>query len=691
MFRAPKSKKGLALIRWVPRKEYAIPEEKFQSLVTQQEDLLQGLDEWQPSLVRTKGKGATGPQKIGLLVEFAQQGLRGFTLFWRGPQFKLTIDLKTFKSPQFQTDLDPCEIHLLLNPDMLPIMPSSMVSQWKQITDLVDISEMEVSDPAVKEMKLEDIVIRAKVYRNPATKKDNPFRIRVQCFLDPSKVTNVDRINSSFVKAGALTELPAMMYNYDRAASDPYMMDLLPGMQVDAGASPSEMEYRLAVHFAMSAMAGGGSVGDPQQMQSWAHVDVPVLVFAEMMFSAPLQENLKRPREGRTLFDSKNSLPRYERFHRDGKNQPNLLLTSKYQVSVELAGCGEALPTHFSQREKDLVAEVLTASVTRKTQRRLVSDRKRIVRLCDRDVFLVPRQGDALLIAIRTVEAGGSHNSARHLVGSYETLMRLEGYEMQGWSPILKKFLAGINNLKKDAFKEAEKTGRLPVTASLLVSIRGTLDSLPWSQYRKTVFWAVLSVLFWGSLRCNEILCQEVRSFNISQSFLESDIRVDERGIVLLWLRDTKAGPVAGDVVELHPCRTLQLLDPIEALTEYWQLRNNIFGSDMVEPPRRPFFVQESGNNMTRAIFTQNLRTAIAAVPGFTKKDALLYGGHSPRSGLPSLVQEMNLDEEVYKKFGRWSSSAYQLYLKDQEAMRKGREAVAVRCQSLAWALTASE
>ena len=71
--------------------------------------------------------------------------------------------------------------------------------------------------------------------------------------------------------------------------------------------------------------------------------------------------------------------------------------------------------------------------------------------------------------------------------------------------------------------------------------------------------------------------------------------------------------------------------------------------------------------------------------------DALLYGGHSPRSGLPSLVQEMNLDEDVYKKFGRWSSSAYQLYLKDQEAMRKGREAVAARCQSLAWAITASE
>ena len=114
MFRAPKSKKGLALIRWVPRKEYAIPKERFQSLVTQREDLLQGLDEWQPSLVRTKGKGETAPHKIGLLVEFAPQGLRGFSLFWRGPSFKLTIDLKIFRSSQFKTDLDPCEVHLQL-------------------------------------------------------------------------------------------------------------------------------------------------------------------------------------------------------------------------------------------------------------------------------------------------------------------------------------------------------------------------------------------------------------------------------------------------------------------------------------------------------------------------------------------------------------------------------------------------
>ena len=688
MFRAPKSKKGLALVRWVPKEEYAIPRETFQSLVIRKEDLVQELDEWQPSPIRTKGKGDTTPHKIGMVVEFATQGLRGFSLFWKGPAFRLSIDLRVFKSPLFKTDLDPCEVHLQLNPDMLPIMPSSMASQWRQITDLVDVSEMEVSDQAIKGMKLDEIVIRAKVYKNPAAKKDNPFRIRLQCFLEPSKVKNIERVNSSFAKAGALAELQAVMHGFDKASSDPYMMDLLPGMQVDAGAHPSELEYRLAVHFATSAMAGGGSMGDHQLMQSWAHVENPMLVFAEMLFSVPLQESLKRSREGRTLFDSKTSRPRYER----RKCQPKLLLDrKKYQVNVDLAGYGEALPEQFSRQEREFVAEVLTASVTRHGQKRLVADRKRIIWLCGRDVFMAPRKGDALLLAARAIEAGVAHGAAKALVGSYETLMRLEGYEMQGWSPILKRFLTGVNNLQKNAFKEVDKAGRLPVTASLLVSIRGALFSLQWSQYKKKAFWAVLAALFWGSLRANEILCQEATTFNISQSFLESDIRVDNRGIVLLWLRDTKAGPAAGDVVELHPCRTIQLVDPIEAIAEYWQCRNNMFGSDMIAPPRRPFFVQENGNNMTRAVFTKDLRAAIAAVPGFTEKDALLYGGHSARSGLPSLVQEMHLDEDVYKKFGRWSSSAYQSYLKDQEALRKGREAVAVRCQSLAWAIMASE
>ena len=151
---------------------------------------------------------------------------------------------------------------------------------------------------------------------------------------------------------------------------------------------------------------------------------------------------------------------------------------------------------------------------------------------------MAPKKGDALLLAARAIEAGVAHGAAKALVGSYETLMRLEGYEMQGWSPILKRFLTGVNNLQKNAFKEADKAGRLPITASLLVSIRGALFSLQWSQYKKKAFWAVLAALFWGSLRANEILCQEATTFNISQSFLESDIRVDNRGIVLLWLRD---------------------------------------------------------------------------------------------------------------------------------------------------------
>ena len=87
---------------------------------------------------------------------------------------------------------------------------------------------------------------------------------------------------------------------------------------------------------------------------------------------------------------------------------------------------------------------------------------------------------------------------------------------------------------------------------------------------------------------------------------------------------------------------------------------------------------------MTRRAFTVSLREAVASIPGFTKKMALAYSGHSPRSGLPSLVQGKNLDESVMKAFGRWSSSSYLLYMKDQEAQRKGKKAVADACYQLA-------
>ena len=117
---------------------------------------------------------------------------------------------------------------------------------------------------------------------------------------------------------------------------------------------------------------------------------------------------------------------------------------------------------------------------------------------------------------------------------------------------------------------------------------------------------------------------------------------------------------------------------------EYWDERNS-------RPQVRhlPFFLQDKGGCMTRRAFTVSLREAIASIPGFTKEMAKAYSGHSPRSGLPSLVQDKNLDESVMKAFGRWSSNSYLLYMKDQEAQKKGKKAVADACYQLA--LTVAE
>ena len=105
--------------------------------------------------------------------------------------------------------------------------------------------------------------------------------------------------------------------------------------------------------------------------------------------------------------------------------------------------------------------------------------------------------------------------------------MSLEGRIVGVDSSKLDRFLTGLQNLQRDPYREVQKRRRLPVTLSLLICIKEVLDGLPWSSFAKKSFWSALTMMFWGTLRANEVLCQEPYAYNESQSFFESDIKMD--------------------------------------------------------------------------------------------------------------------------------------------------------------------
>ena len=642
---------------------------------TSREAVKETLWRWNPPLPKAKGRpeGALAEHKTAAILEFTPKGLNGFETVWVGPEFKLSVDLRTFKSPLFDVEAEPAVVSTVVRPDQFEFQPNQTVSTWKCLTAFFGEST-EVTDDAINGLPLDEIFVRAKVSKS--TKADGIFRIKIQWILEPGRVRCWDRVSSSFAKTGTLLELPSVMFGCSKEATEKYKIDFTPCLLMEYGAKMNDFAVRMGVHHVVSALAGGSSGCDPQTIEAWCTSESPNPVFADITFRA-VELDVTPERQSKRTAQGKTLVARCK--ERSYSRQPKLTGSSKYEINEELAGSCVSLPDQFSEEDRELIAGVLTASVTNITQKQLLGSRRKIVKLCGRDVFAQPEPDDQLLIAARAAKIGCSYGSTKLLISNYRTLMSLEGRIVEVDSAKLDRFMTGLQNLQRDPFREVQKRRRLPVSLSLLICIKEVLDGLPWSSFAKKSFWSALTMMFWGTLRANEVLCQEPYAYNESQSFFESDIKMDDRGVVQLWLRDTKAGPAAGSVVELHACSSLEMLDPVEALRDYWEERNS-------RPQVRhlPFFLKDKGGCMTRRAFTVSLREAVASIPGFTKKMALAYSGHSPRSGLPSLVQGKNLDESVMKAFGRWSSSSYLLYMKDQEAQRKGKKAVADACYQLA-------
>merc|ERR1711949_95243 len=118
-------------------------------------------------------------------------------------------------------------------------------------------------------------------------------------------------------------------------------------------------------------------------------------------------------------------------------------------------------------------------------QKQLLGSRRKIVKLCRRDVFAQPEPDDQLLIAARAAKIGCSYASTKLLIGNYRTLMSLEGRIVGVDSSKLDRFLTGLQNLQRDPYCEVQKRRRLPVSLSLLICIKEVLGGLPWSSFAK--------------------------------------------------------------------------------------------------------------------------------------------------------------------------------------------------------------
>ena len=177
-------------------------------------------------------------------------------------------------------------------------------------------------------------------------------------------------------------------------------------------------------------------------------------------------------------------------------------------------------------------------------------------------------------------------------------------------------------------------------------------------QHRSTS-WTICLVAFWGSFRMGELLCQ-TKAFSPGSDLLASDAIAISDSSLALWIRDPKVPKEFGDVVELWSIPQFVDLDPVAAFNRYWKER-----SKRNFPMNTPLFLKDNGFPFTHSSFGSIFKTMLNQLPSELDLEGNKWTCHSFRSGLPTLLQMAGFNDEEIKSWGRWSSSAFQLYTKD--------------------------
>ena len=158
---------------------------------------------------------------------------------------------------------------------------------------------------------------------------------------------------------------------------------------------------------------------------------------------------------------------------------------------------------------------------------------------------------------------------------------------------------------------------------------------------------------FFGFLRCGEFLVPDRSNFDFNTHLSLSDISLDTSGNnwrFTLSLKSQKTDQFRkGALVILGT--TNPDLCPVAALPDYLALRRQIPGA---------LFCLEDGRPLKRRVFTASVQQVLT-------NSGLIgtqFNGHSFRIGAATTASAVGLPDSTIKLLGRWSSDAFQGYIR---------------------------
>ena len=256
--------------------------------------------------------------------------------------------------------------------------------------------------------------------------------------------------------------------------------------------------------------------------------------------------------------------------------------------------------------------------------------------------------------------------SAEVYVSGLRCLHLINGYENPNLRPgIVKLILNGQNNLDKLMEKIEGKSKRIAVTIPILKLIKKNLKKSNMSNVRKHLIWSTSTLAFTGGFRIHELLSKERQSYDPFVTLLGKDLVLkdsDKYPHIQVLLKTQKKDRIGkNEVVDVFG--TNNFFCPIKAYKKYHKSTAKLSFA-----AHKPIFRTEDGKAYTGKMFNEDLKSLLSSVIDYSSMGKI--SSHSFRIGITTMLGKLGFSDKEIMAMGRWSSSAFELYIRSPRAVR---------------------
>lgn len=185
--------------------------------------------------------------------------------------------------------------------------------------------------------------------------------------------------------------------------------------------------------------------------------------------------------------------------------------------------------------------------------------------------------------------------------------------------------------------------------------------SISTKSYDDLLFATIMSCAFYGCHRMGELVIKSDKELFDSRKLIKRSSLVFSNNHAQYRLPYHKADPFyrGSDVVFSQH----DIANPIHLLHSYASLRDIRHGA------RLPLFLCENGSIPNRTWFDAK----------FFKFLSHNFGGHSARAGGATYYASLGLSDSIIQALGRWSSTAWKIYIRDNPTIRAEQQLASIR------------